>query len=57
VPLTADRHAGEFVAGVRYKAWSPPPALHPTIGVHTPLVFDLYDTFSGRSVGADARTT
>jgi uncharacterized protein (DUF2126 family) len=36
---------------VRYRAWSPPSALHPTIGVHTPLVFDLIDTWNGRSIG------
>jgi len=51
VPLAATGTRGEFVAGVRYKAWQPPAALHPTIGVHTPLVFDLYDTLSGRAVG------
>jgi hypothetical protein len=32
----AHRHHGEFVAGVRYRAWQPPSALHPTIGVHSP---------------------
>ena len=42
---------GEFVAGVRYRAWQPPSALHPTIAVHTPLVFDLVDRWTGRSVG------
>jgi uncharacterized protein (DUF2126 family) len=36
---------------VRYRAWQPPSALHPTIGVHTPLVFDLIDTWNGRAVG------
>jgi uncharacterized protein (DUF2126 family) len=39
------------VAAVRYRAWQPPSALHPRIGVHAPLVFDLVDTWNGRSVG------
>ena len=42
---------GEFVAGVRYRAWQPPSCLHPTIPVDTPLVFDLYDTWNDRSIG------
>jgi len=36
---------------VRYRAWNPPSALHPTIGVHAPLVFDLVDTWMRRSLG------
>ena len=51
VPLRDTGRQGEFVAGVRYRAWAPPSALHPTIGVHTPLTFDLIDTWNGRSVG------
>ena len=51
LPLTATGTRGEYVAGVRYRAWQPPSALHPTIKVHTPLVFDLYDTGSGRALG------
>jgi uncharacterized protein (DUF2126 family) len=51
VPLQPTRVDGVFVAGVRYRAWQPPNCLHPTIGVHTPLVIDLFDTWSGRAVG------
>jgi uncharacterized protein (DUF2126 family) len=51
VTLSNTSKHGEYVAGVRYRAWTPPSAVHPTIGVHTPLVFDLIDTWNGRSVG------
>ncbi|WNB77205.1 transglutaminase family protein [Methylomonas koyamae] len=51
VPLQPTGKQGEMVAGIRYRAWNPPSALHPTIGVQAPLVFDLIDTWNGRSVG------
>ncbi len=51
VPLDATDREGEFVGGVRFKAWNPPSALHPTIHPHVPLVFDVYDRWSGRSLG------
>ncbi len=51
VPLQPTGNAGEFVGGVRYRAWAPPSALHPTIGTHAPLVFDLVDTWMNRSLG------
>src|SRR5689334_1254360 len=51
VPMAPTGHSGVFVAGVRYRAWAPPMALHPTIGIHAPLVFDLVDLWNGRSVG------
>jgi uncharacterized protein (DUF2126 family)/transglutaminase-like putative cysteine protease len=51
VPLHPTGTNGQFVAGVRYRAWQPPHCLHPTIGIHSPLVFDIVDTWSGRSIG------
>jgi uncharacterized protein (DUF2126 family) len=47
LPLQPTGVAGEFVAGIRYRAWNPPNALHPTIGVQAPLVLDLVDTWIG----------
>jgi uncharacterized protein (DUF2126 family) len=51
LPLHPTSVNSEFVAGVRYRAWQPPVCLQPTIGVHSPLVFDLYDTWNQRSLG------
>jgi uncharacterized protein (DUF2126 family) len=51
VPLHPTGNVGEFVAGVRYRAWQPPSGLHPTIPVHTPLVFDIVDLWNQRSLG------
>ncbi len=51
VPLLPTGTYGEAVAGVRYRAWQPPSALHPTIGIHSPLTFDLIDTWNGRAIG------
>ena len=51
LPLAPTGIPGEYVAGVRFRAWSPPSALHPTIPVQAPLVFDLVDAWAARSLG------
>lgn len=54
VPLRQSRVNGEFVAGVRYRAWQPPSCLHPTIGVHSPLRVNIFDCWSKRAVAGCA---
>lgn len=51
VELSPTGTKGEYVAGVRFKAWDPWSALHPTIAVDTPLVFDVVDTWNKKSIG------
>ena len=51
IPLRPTGAVGEFVAGVRYKAWNPASSLHPLIRAHSPLTFDLVDTWMNRSMG------
>ena len=51
VPLTRTQTEGGYVGGVRFKAWAPPSALHPTIRAQSPLQFDVYDRWNGRSLG------
>jgi uncharacterized protein (DUF2126 family)/transglutaminase-like putative cysteine protease len=51
LPMQRTETAGEYVAGVRFKAWNPYSSLHPTITPQVPLVFDVYDKWTGRSLG------
>jgi uncharacterized protein (DUF2126 family) len=54
LPLRKTGREDAFVVGVRYRAWQPPAALHPTIKPHAPLVFDVIDSWTGRSIGGCA---
>ena len=51
VPLHPTGRVGEQVAGVRYKAWRPASALHPTHAIDSPIVIDIIDAWAERSVG------
>jgi uncharacterized protein (DUF2126 family)/transglutaminase-like putative cysteine protease len=51
MPLASTRRSGEFVAGVRFKAWDLAESLQPTIAVQAPLTFDIVDTWNKRSLG------
>jgi uncharacterized protein (DUF2126 family)/transglutaminase-like putative cysteine protease len=51
LPLQPTGTVGEYIAAVRFRAWAPPEALHPTIPVQAPLTFDLLDTWNQRSLG------
>ncbi|MFA5081496.1 MAG: transglutaminase family protein [Hydrogenophilaceae bacterium] len=50
VPMKSTGVHGEYVAGVRYRAWQPASALHPTIAPHAPLVVDLVDLWNQRAL-------
>jgi uncharacterized protein (DUF2126 family) len=51
VPLQPTGKVGEYVGAVRFRAWTAASSLHPTIGVHAPLTFDVHDTWMSRSMG------
>ncbi|OYT86464.1 MAG: IMP dehydrogenase [Burkholderiales bacterium PBB6] len=51
VPMQPTGRVGEYVAGVRYRAWTAPSSLHPTIGAHAPLTIDLVDTWNQHALG------
>jgi uncharacterized protein (DUF2126 family) len=54
LPLVPTGKAGQYVGGVRFRAWAPPHSLHPHLGIHHPLRFDVLDTWGKRSLGACA---
>jgi uncharacterized protein (DUF2126 family)/transglutaminase-like putative cysteine protease len=51
IPLLATNKSDIQVGGVRFRAWQPPSALHPTITVDGPLRFELVDLATGTSRG------
>jgi uncharacterized protein (DUF2126 family)/transglutaminase-like putative cysteine protease len=51
IPLLATDNPDVQVGGVRFRAWQPPSALHPTITVDGPLRFELVDTVTAVSRG------
>ena len=50
LPMKPTGTNGVSVGAVRYKAWQPPLALHPVLPVDAPLVFDIYDTWTGKAL-------
>jgi len=51
IPLLPTDNPDVQVGGVRFRAWQPPSALHPTITVDGPLRFELVDTVAEVSRG------
>ena len=51
VPIHPTGVNGQYVAGIRYRAWQPPRCLHPTIGIHSPLRFEIVDLRNESSIG------
>ncbi len=51
LPLRSTGRRGEYIVGVRYRAWQPPSALHPMIKPHSPLVFGIVDTWNNQTIG------
>jgi uncharacterized protein (DUF2126 family) len=50
LPMHPTGTGTESVCGVRYRAWQPPSGLHPTIPIHGPLHFDVYDRWNRRAI-------
>lgn len=51
LPLHATTTKGEYISGVRFKAWNPKTTLHPHLAPQAPLVFNVYDTWQHCCIG------
>ncbi|MDA8743292.1 transglutaminase family protein [Rubripirellula amarantea] len=51
VPLHQTAVVNQYVAGIKFRAWQPPRCLHPTIGIHSPLRFEIVDVANQQSIG------
>ncbi len=56
VPMRAVQGRDVRVGGVRFRAWSPPHALHPHLGIHHPLRIEIVDTWAPSKRGVAAAT-
>ncbi len=54
VPLREVAGRDVRVGGVKFRAWCPPHALHPHMGIHHPLRIDLVDTWARRGIAGGA---
>jgi uncharacterized protein (DUF2126 family) len=54
VPLRATAGRDTRVGGVRFRAWCPPHALQPHLGIHHPLRIEVVDTWNQRGVAGAA---
>ncbi len=52
LPMRAASGRDIRVGGLRFRAWCPPHALHPHLGIHHPIRIDIVDTWAQRGVAS-----